>query len=704
MEPLLAYRKATLWLLAVYLPTLVVPWVLICVLDFHPLNVPSYDNQRGNIPPHGLLVIYTVVALVRILNSISGILVMPVVGGILAHAAVVFSQRRKANQRLNLLQLLTLADRGWGSFPIMWTACSRGASSSFLWLAALMTVLSIIQQPIQSAFVTFEPLIVMSCADLPQDGRCVKDSAIIAAYDAEPRLINLLSHNLIVSSVAADMITLSDLDQISNLWVDDPYASSTSSGFTKQPDHGMFFWFARNGVNTKERYFASALQNGTTTGVLRQHALRMNSSVSCEVIAKDDFPSTCGGAGPVHAAYSNQFIDVRVCAPGEAGVTPWKPTRNREDISEELYIDMQLSDKLYTFYAARNFTRKCTAGSTKGYFELGNNKNDYVYGPLIDKWPSPDELENNFNDYLTTNDSPRPTVEDPIPDRDDIDLLTHDLPDPTGTRGFNVSGPLMTAASALFGNNSFLDVADPHNNLTSAQVLQLMCRHGGIPFSLSMHLGVGEDFHVYCSEFRIEHNSPSTTNSDGDLAMAIGMWFFKRFNDPDIAEYMLDISMFLANRAVLNKAVTISQGSLKRPIYTSPGLVLVKPTKSLAGTVLVSLLIGLQLVGMGLLMAYIYSVPTWTRSLDALAVARIGGEVPAGEMPPLGPLTKEDERRMRRVDGLIGVRTDLEFDDVEGGRTRRGSETSVALMGKEVDGSEVELVLGGRGIVTRRLL
>ncbi|KAK7017244.1 hypothetical protein R3P38DRAFT_2635099 [Favolaschia claudopus] len=714
MEPLLAYRKATLWLLAVYLPTLVIPWVLICVLDFHPLNAPSYDNQQGRIQYMGVLAIYAVLSLIRVLNTISAVLVVPVVGGILAHAAVVFSQRRKVGQRLNLLQLLTLADRGWGSILIMWSARSRGASSSFLWVAALMTVISTIQQPIQSGFVNYEPLIVMSCADLPQDGRCLRRFPTIAAYDAEPGLINYLPHNTITSHVAGEIVALSDLDEIANLWVDNPYANVQYNidAFTTQPNRGFFFWFSRGSSHARDRYFASALPNGTTTGVLRQHAMRMNSSTHCEPIARDSFPfSSCSGAHPVQTTYSNRFINISVCAPGEAGVTPWKPIRDRQDISEELYIDVQISRELNTF-AMRNFTTKCTTGSSMGYFELGNYKNDFAYGPLIDKWPSPEKLAADFNDYLTTSHyGVRPTVEDVAKDKDL--LITRSMADPFGTRNFNISGPLMTAASALFGNYSFLNIADPVNNLTSNQLFALMCKNGGIPFALPIQLVNGQDFSSYCSDYQIGYITRSRVVADSTIASALGTWFFNRFNATENAEYILDMTMFMANRAALNKAVTLSQGFNQRPIYTSPGTVLYKPTKSLAGTIIVSLLIGMQLVGLGWLVVYIYSVPTWTRSLDALAVARIGGEVPEGELPPLGPVTKEDERRLKRVDGLIGVKDagvlseDLELTDVEGAGARagRGSETSVALIGKETLGeAEVELVLGGRGVVTRRLL
>jgi hypothetical protein len=75
-----------------------------------------------------------------------------------------------------------------------------------------------------------------------------------------------------------------------------------------------------------------------------------------------------------------------------------------------------------------------------------------------------------------------------------MDLVYTEVADPFGTGRFNASAPLITDALALFGNNSFLDIADPHNNLTAAQILTLMCEHGSIPFGLSLEILTTPDF------------------------------------------------------------------------------------------------------------------------------------------------------------------------------------------------------------------
>ncbi|KAJ7884130.1 hypothetical protein B0H14DRAFT_2564517 [Mycena olivaceomarginata] len=182
-----------------------------------PLNAPSYNDQSGSIPLSGLLAIYIVVSVVHVLNSISGVLVVPVVGTIIAQAAVVFAQRRRPKQNLSLVQLFALTDRGWGSIPTLWNAHSTGKSSSFLWVAALMTMISTVppRQPIQSALISFELITVMSCLDLPLVGRCTIEFPVIAAYDAEPVSFRTTSF----------IVTVSALDLQPNLWVDNPYAN-----------------------------------------------------------------------------------------------------------------------------------------------------------------------------------------------------------------------------------------------------------------------------------------------------------------------------------------------------------------------------------------------------------------------------------------------------------------------------------------------
>ena len=138
------FRKRSLFLLACYLPFLLVPWILTCVLAVRPLNQPSYINQKAEYRHKVIDNIQFWLGFVRVLNAVAALLTVPVISALLAHGAVVFTQRRKARQRLNLQQTFALADRGWADLPTLWkTFSSKGPGSRYLWLAAVLLLIGL---------------------------------------------------------------------------------------------------------------------------------------------------------------------------------------------------------------------------------------------------------------------------------------------------------------------------------------------------------------------------------------------------------------------------------------------------------------------------------------------------------------------------------------------------------------------------------
>ena len=51
-------------------------------------------------------------------------------------------------------------------------------------------------------------------------------------------------------------------------------------------------------LKDEQTYFVAAIPNNTVTGILREHAIRLNSSVTCEDIATESFPVQCEGSRP----------------------------------------------------------------------------------------------------------------------------------------------------------------------------------------------------------------------------------------------------------------------------------------------------------------------------------------------------------------------------------------------------------------------
>jgi hypothetical protein len=101
---------------------------------------------------------------------------------------------------------------------------------------------------------------------------------------------------------------------------------------------------------------------------------------------------------------------VRICVPGNSIASPWSPRRSRQELIEEMYLDFkdrnigwkenQVWSEDPPFNAS--YTIRCTATTTRGYFELGNDWNNNTYGPLLEQWPNPAEMAEDFNDWTDT--------------------------------------------------------------------------------------------------------------------------------------------------------------------------------------------------------------------------------------------------------------------------------------------------------------
>ncbi|CAN9373052.1 unnamed protein product [Alternaria sp. RS040] len=168
-------------------------------------------------------------------------------------------------------------------------------------------------------------------------------------------------------------------------------------------------------------------------------------------------------------------------------------------------------------------------------------------------------------------------------------------------------------------------------------------------------------------------------NSDNN--QALHQTLSQTLND---TQNLLEVAMFVANRAILT-LVSTDSGLTGRQIYTSPGVVVPKPVLSRSSVIIMSVLIGLQLLGLGYLAHYLYRVPSWSDQLDAMAIARIGASLDhQGVLPAIGPVSKEDLVTLQTVGGLIGI--------VERSPCHESSATeSVLLDMAAADDSAVEL-------------
>lgn len=279
----------------------------------------------------------------------------------------------------------------------------------------------------------------------------------------------------------------------------------------------------------------------------------------------------------------------------------------------------------------------------------------------------------------------------------------------------------MVAAEALFGNFSMLQfLSDTTLNLTSTQALLAMCQHGNPPFSRLTAFTYTNTFLIGDRCRNIAAHLQGTDRYRGadpiymaDTLLLSLMQPFVSNGSEDVAEYLLSIAMYLANEAVLTETVKVAIGDTKRPIYFSPGKLVLKPKIDKISLIVLSVLVGLQVLGLVVLTWYIYSMPTWAPALDAVALARIGKDLDDTVLPPLGPVTKEMEKRLADVDGLVGVMpssVERGTSGIVGGDEYVDRDGVHVLHTLDANGLEtgtrrarVVLGRGGDGLVTKRL-
>lgn len=180
------YHKHALWILALYIPLVVIPWVLTCIIAIRPLGQSTYLKQSG-FSSRELKRIRGWVTAINVFNSIASLVTIPVLGAIIAQAAAVYAQNRNAKGGFQMDYLFALADRGWTNPAIILRSMSwkaRGARSYklFLSLAALLVLIGesisrspsgvhtdhvgVLQQPLYQVLVTLETFSVPMCEEL----------------------------------------------------------------------------------------------------------------------------------------------------------------------------------------------------------------------------------------------------------------------------------------------------------------------------------------------------------------------------------------------------------------------------------------------------------------------------------------------------------------------------------------------------------
>ncbi|KAJ4296109.1 hypothetical protein N0V88_004811 [Collariella sp. IMI 366227] len=674
----LRYRKRSACVAMFYLIFLVVPWVITCVMMFRPVNKPSYKNVPGTTryTDGDARAMQRWLHAAQVMNTIATVLALPVLSSLLAQAAVRYTQRQSSGKTLNLGQLFALADRGWADVPLLLS--SARAASPLLLFGALLSLIALVQPPIRSILVYYEPRSIATCTDLDDAVYLTRDINVPALcprepgdrvlwqrwFDPEPSDLASCPRGLIIPKVQHTLADLNAYDSQPYLWTETGLGNGSlpNDVYTAQHTDSLFYYMVYADAPKLPlplSFYTSSLPRGTTTGALRYHALRQQSNARCETVPQSSFPSTCPGDAPFTASLSDLHMAVRVCSPGAANRSPWTGTRNRQTVNEDFWIDVELNG------TAGGFTTHCTSTSSLGYFELGNRHNGNVPGPLLDAWPDRQDLVLNSHDLTgVKNKNKIPTTEAPPAGVFDLGFsyegVSWDyLPTP---------GPLTTSAMALFGNTSFFSAIQAATESNYTEVLKSICS-GMIPFPHSISF-FNSSYSLNSSSF-IGPNCAFVERGRGDVnpdsyLSNLALSFVSTFHSNRTAEAVLETAMFAANQALLTTTASHGWRFYARSIYSSPGYEIHTPIKSTAALAVVSALLLAQVVGVVALAMYSVTSPTWTHTLDALAMAKIGRDLGGGGAG-LGALGVRDENGLGALaaveepEGVVGVReTDVD--------------------------------------------
>lgn len=399
----LRYRTASIFLLVLYISILLISWVITCILMSRPLNASSYLNQVYGLPVKVINSVRHGWYAIEFFSQIQVVLAIPIVSGLLAQAAAVYAQRQSPKQKLSLPDLITLANRPWTGV-ILWFRCF--SRSRFVAFGGLLILLVTFTPAIQAVLVQLESIHIVDCREAPINACSDGNIPSAVGLDPSPSDLQHVPQNAVVQYVTKKLQQLSNYDEQPYMWPDSPLR------FLDVPNNQLrstFDWYTLDGLGVRynDRYFVSSIKNGSNTGILREHAMRLNSSIDCEITPSSAFPQVCPGDQPFVTNFSApETFDIRICVPGASGSTPWNLTRDRQDLSEELWIDFGIHNSFmlasYTdsFHNAVSSTLHCTVRSTRGYFEVNNDWNGGNPGPLLEKWPGSEEMATEYNDFL----------------------------------------------------------------------------------------------------------------------------------------------------------------------------------------------------------------------------------------------------------------------------------------------------------------
>lgn len=227
-------------------------------------------------------------------------------------------------------------------------------------------------------------------------------------------------------------------------------------------------------------------------------------------------------------------------------------------------------------------------------------------------------------------------------------------------------GPLATALVAMLGNESWFALARAANSSeTAVTAYEAMCQ-GGPPFGrLSTGIFIPEG--LVCND--IAGVIQEWGGGQITLATVVYQWF-SYFGQSNYWQELLGSAVFFSHKAHLMQTAAATQNMAARPIYSATGQGFVKPAVSLPAKIVISVLVGAQVLALLALCAFIYSTPTFGSRISATSMMIIGAQLKnkiGKEMPHLGLVGEQALEKLEKFDGLVGIepREEMEMTDIE---------------------------------------
>lgn len=116
----LRHHCTAIWLIAVYLPLIIVPWVMTVKLSYCPISkhTNTYYYAKGFVLGE-YEQMQSWAKAIKILNSIASLLAVPVASFVIAQSAVIFSQQRALTRQLSVRDVFSLSDRAWADISVL---------------------------------------------------------------------------------------------------------------------------------------------------------------------------------------------------------------------------------------------------------------------------------------------------------------------------------------------------------------------------------------------------------------------------------------------------------------------------------------------------------------------------------------------------------------------------------------------------------